>query len=201
MNRFDDFKKYLPQYLSEASVDKLLDELKAFPDNINKRLYTAALNDMQEIYQGDGISNMLTVRLPDPQIVRGPVMIMSNSCDVSFENVRWMPPKFTYCPIVKLANYIQNLRARVNDQDKIDSHIQAVREQAVSSIFFLPEGGKLPGDCVALLDSMNSCDLSVLQPEGVVTNRLFSLSNYGFYLLLFKIAVHLTRLREGVDRG
>jgi hypothetical protein len=35
----------------------------------------------------------------------------------------------------------------------------------------------------------------------VQTRRLFSLSDYGFYLFVFKLSIHLSRIREGVDRG
>lgn len=30
--------------------------------------------------------------------------------------------------------------------------------------------------------------------------KIFTLSNYGFYMFLVKLSIHFTRVREGVDR-
>jgi hypothetical protein len=37
--------------------------------------------------------------------------------------------------------------------------------------------------------------------ESLKQQRIFSLSNYGFYLFLFKLSIHFTRFGEAVDRG
>jgi len=76
-----------------------------------------------------------------------------------------------------------------------------MRKQLISSLSYLPKGSKLPDECVALLDHVNSCDVSVLTQENVVEKRLFSLSNYGFYLFLYKLSIHFTRVREAIDRS
>lgn len=39
MNHFEDFKQYLPKYLSPEAQANLFDDLKDFPEN-HKRLYT-----------------------------------------------------------------------------------------------------------------------------------------------------------------
>lgn len=200
MNHFDDFKLYLPKYLSPEAQANLFDDLKDFPENL-KRLYTGVLASEGDIFQGDGLREVLIVNLPDPSVGTGPAMVVSNTCDTSFANARLISPKFAYCPIVKLSKYIAQLRRNSIPEERINSYVNDIRRQWITSIFFLPKGGSLPDDCVALLDAINSCDVSYLTPERVTDLRLFSLSNYGFYIFLFKLAVHLNRIRESVDRG
>jgi len=200
MNHFEDFKQYLPKYLSAEAEVNLFNDLKDFPENL-KRLYAGVLASENDVFQGDGLKEMLIVNLPDPAVRKGPAMVISNTCDTSFSNTRLLPPKIAYCPLVKLSNYITLLRRNSIPEARIDTRIKEIRRQEITSIFFLPKGGSLPEDCVALLDNINSCDVSYLSPESVTSLRLFSLSNYGFYVFLFKLAVHLTRIRESVDRG
>ena len=200
MNHFEDFKQYLPKYLSREAQANLFNDLKDFPENL-KRLYTGVLASESDVFQGDGLKEVLIVNLLDPTVRKGPAMVISNTCDTSFSNARLLSPKIAYCPLVKLSNYITLLRRNSIPEERIDTHIKEIRKQWITSIFFLPKGGSLPEDCVALLDNINSCDVGYLSPESVTSLRLFSLSNYGFYVFLFKLAVHLTRIRESVDRG
>ncbi len=199
MNHFEDFKQYLPKYLSPEVQANLFNDLKDFPENL-KRLYTGVLASESDVFQGDGLKEVLIVNLPDPAVRKGPAMVISNTCDTSFSNARLLSPKIAYCPIVKLSNYITLLRRNSIPEERIETHIKEIRKQWITSIF-LPKGGSLPEDCVALFDNINSCNVGYLSPESVTSLRLFSLSNYGFYVFLFKLAVHLTRIRESVDRG
>ena len=48
---------------------------------------------------------------------------------------------------------------------------------------------------------MNNCDLQSLDVVELTQNRLFTLSDYGFYVFLFKISIHLTRIRENIQRN
>lgn len=60
---------------------------------------------------------------------------------------------------------------------------------------------KLGGEAVALLDRVNNCDAQSLNLNELTRTRLFTLGDYGFYLFLLKISIHLTRIREGVARS
>jgi len=44
-------------------------------------------------------------------------------------------------------------------------------------------------------------DAQAVAWDELLRNRLFTLSDYGFYLFLFKLSLHLTRIREGVSRN
>ena len=198
---FDEIKKYLPKYLSQKATEKLFQDLKDFPENIHKRLYGDVLENESEVFQGDGIIDLPIVNLPDETIRNGKVMILSNTCDISLDNKRILFPRIVYCPILKLSRFIEMLRKRHIPDERITQLIDVIKKQEVSSIFYLPQGNNLEEDYIAILENVNNCDVKVMQKEEITKRRLFSLSNYGFYLFLFKLSIHFTRIREDVERG
>ena len=198
---FEEVKKYLPRYLSEKSTDLLLEELKAFPENIDKRFYGNIFEDEKTIFQGDGLRDLLIINLPDVKVEPFPSIVISNTCAISPENERKIEPKILYCPILRISKFETQLRNNQIGEDRISQYIKEIKKQTVSSIFYLPQGGELPEDCIALLDNINNCRVSFVKNEEVPERRLFSLSNYGFYLFLFKLSIHFTRIREAVERG
>jgi hypothetical protein len=198
MSLFEEIKLYLP-HLSKEANEKLFSEIEAFPDNIDKRLYGSLNGDP---LQGDGLQSSLVVSLPDVQVGTGPVMVLSNSCDIDPENRRWFPPAIAYCPIVKLSKYIEIIRkhGRIDKEEVLASHLTSIKRQEVSTIFYLPATPRLGEDCIALFDRPNNCDFSFLLENTDRMAKLFTLSTYGFYLFLTKLAIHFTRANEGVDR-
>jgi hypothetical protein len=205
MKIFEEIKQYLPKYLSADATQNLFQSLKDFPDNIYDRLYTNILDNENDVFQGDGLSGMLVIQLPNRSIVEGPVMVISNTCDTSKSNQRFTSPKLLYCPILTLSNYIKILNEEGVEENVISSKIEAIKKQYISAIFYLPKAANLPDECIVLLDQVNNCDITHLDldrnPNNVKEKRLFSLSNYGFYLFLFKLSIHFTRIREAVERG
>jgi hypothetical protein len=203
MLSLEEIKIYLPKYLSPESEENLFDQLKQFPENIDDRLYTNYVLEPQLIYQGDGIEGLLVVNLPDTQIrpVRG--MILSNTCDVDERNKRLFPSSLVYAPIFNLEKYQKGLLASevLKDAGQIEDHIYAIKKQRITQIFYLPKGGALENESIVFLDRVNSCDNSFLSKVEIKDIRLFTLSNYGLYLFIFKLSVHFTRITEGIDRS
>lgn len=200
MSLFEDIKLYLPKYLSPDAQDELFSELKGFPENLIKGFYTEQLKREKSIFQGDGWKKFPIIKLPDPKVGEGPVIVLSNTCDISPENKRDQPPSIIYCPIIRMSLY-EDLVKRTKKSESINEHLKSVREQKISSLFYLPNIPDLGVECIALLDKINSCDSSYLLNKIDDSERLFSLNNYGFYLFLLKISIHLTRIREGIDRS
>jgi hypothetical protein len=200
MSVFDEIKQYLPKYLSVEATSQLFQNLNDFPDNLNEILYTNRLTEESEVFQGDGLRDMLITNLPDTRIEEGPVVVISNTCDTSFSNKREIPLNIIYCPIVRLSKYIDAYKNAGVSEARIAAHIADVRKQRITHLFYLPQGGALPSECIALFDRINNCAMSFLTPERVIGSRLFTLSNYGFYLFLFKLSIHFTRIRETVAR-
>ena len=77
-DQFEDFRAFLPKYLSTADQQDLFAELSQFPPNIDKRLYTDRLRGEPVIFQGDGLTDLPVTNLPNPRIGNARhVMVMS----------------------------------------------------------------------------------------------------------------------------
>jgi hypothetical protein len=196
---FEDFKAYLPKYLSQEGQEKLFSELEQFPENIDSRIYTTRLRSQSTVFQGDGLPDMWVSNLPDPTVKQARVMVLSNTCDIAPTNKRLIGPRILYCPILSFNKY-QGLVGRVSPAEA-KNHIDAVRKQHISSLFYLPKNDRLGEEGVAVLDRITNCNAQDVDLTSLEQNRLFTLSDYGFYLLLFKLSIHLTRIREGVIRN
>lgn len=198
----DEIKDFLPRYLSDDSLADLFDSLKDFPENIDERMYMdSSYEDRNSVLQGDGIKDLLVVQIPESRMEPVPCVILSNSCDISETNTRAFPSRAVYAPIVRLSKYESAIRSAGHlSDDQLSNHMISIRQQRISNIFYLPNGQRLDYEGLVLLDRLNNCPLSHLA-EGILQDRrLFSLSNYGFYLFLFKVSIHFTRIREKIDR-
>lgn len=198
MKIFDEIKIQFPPYLTEESKKELFAELEDYPNNL-KRIYTSIIEEGY-VFQGDGIRNLPVINLPETKIENSPVLILSNTCDTEPNNKRDTSPRLIYSPIRKLSNYAKYLKSKSIKEEKINQYFDLIRKQEITNKLYLPQGAGLEDECVVLLDYINNCDISVLPVDKVEGNRIFSLSTYGFYILLIKISIHFTRLREGVNR-
>ena len=195
---------YLPPYLSADSQDKLFEDVKKFVANgIGEEIYSDAFSESAAyVMQGDGIGGIFYVDLPDltPRIAN--VMVCSNTCDISIENMktRMNGAKVMYTPIISLNKYIELLKKRYT-QDRIDAHIKAVREEKITQIMFLPKGSGLKEDSILFFDRMISLPLTSDFINDCVSKRLFVLSDSGFMLFLLKLSIHFTRIKEKLDRN
>jgi hypothetical protein len=203
MVSFEDLQIYLPKYLSPESEKSLFEELKQFPGNIDDRLYLGSQYlEPDIIYQGDGIDGLLVVNFPDTEIKKAPGMIFSNTCDIDERNKRLFPSTLVYSPIFNLEKYRKGLiDSKIKDARSIEDHISSIRSQRITQIFYLPKGGALSNESIVFLDRVNSCDNTFLEREKLRDIRIFTLSNYGLYLFIFKLSVHFTRITEDIDRS
>ena len=199
---FEELRIYLPKYLSGGAQTRLFEELSQFPDNIDGRLYTTRLRDELNLFQGDGLASLWVADLPNERIGKARVMVLSNTCDVAPGNRNLVGPRLLYCPIVSVSKLAALLTAVANRAAGFDlnGYLNTVRRQEISSMFYLPKNELLGEEGVALLDRINNCDAQAINLEELLRSRLFTLSDYGFYLFLFKLSLHLTRIREGVAR-
>lgn len=201
MMPLDDIRVYLPKYLSTENYEQLISELHAFPTNIDKRMFTFGL-ERDIIYQGDGLRDMPIVNIEDLSlgVKYRPCMVISNTCDMDLANSRLLPTTILYTPIILLTNYIHILEQYGATADKIKNHISDVKAQKVSNIFYLPSTGDME-ESIVFLDRLLHVSQKYVDRNTVDERRLFSLSDYGFYLFMFKMSIHLSRIRENVNRG
>lgn len=198
---FDEVKIYLPKFLSEESDRVLFNGLKDFPENIDERLYTTYLNDTRIIYQGDGLNNLLVVNLPKPEVKPAPSIILSNTCDIDLQNERNFPSQIVYAPIFSLDKYkLILLKNSKKSKEQIVDHINAIKRQEITQIFFLPKfDGKLE-ESIVFFDRVNNMPNTLIERDKITTNRIFTLSDYGAYLFLLKLSIHFTRVQDKVER-
>lgn len=197
----EELRKYLPKYLSEENYRNLLSELKSFPDNIDARMYTSSLND-EILYQGDGIDNMPIIDLAQSSknIQFVPALILSNTCDMDLSNKRMLPTSIVYAPIIKLSRYQSVINQHCDNICKIENHIADLKQQKITQIMYLPATGKME-ESVVLLDRIFSINNKFVNRSKLKDIRFFSFSDYGFYLFVFKLSVHFSRIQEKVNRG
>lgn len=193
-------RKQIPYYLTAEPAQKaLVRELKALSEGATVGYYLNKLSDPHgdAMLQGDGWPGFQVFSFDsgDRLSVRG--IVLSNSCDVSPDNPRALPPKVTFAPIVKLSAIRNRLEQRGFTPAQIDGKIEAIRKQAVTSIFYLPAEDPLGEEYVALLDDLHSMPVAAHEKN----DKLFALSMAGFYLFVFKLSVHFCRLHENVDRA
>lgn len=197
----DDLRIYLPKYLSSESEHELYSSLKDFPDNIDHRIYTNYLKDEPIIYQGDGINDLLAVNLPDVSIKQIPAMILSNTCDIDPTNKRNFPSQLVYAPIIGFNKYERVLKKDSNKSiTQIDEYLASIRKQFITQIFYLPRIEDVLDDSIVFLDRIFNIGNDFVKRESLKASRIFTLSNYGNYLFLFKLSLHFTRIQDKVDR-
>lgn len=201
MMSIKDIQAYLPKYLSAENYRDLLKELDSFPNNIDQRMYTNSLPN-NVIFQGDGYESFPFVDFMKTKdgykYSRG--IVLSNTCDMALENRRLYPSSIIYAPIIEQQKYVELLQNNHIREEVIRNHITDIRKQAVTSMLFLPSTSIIP-DSIAFLDRIMSVDNRYISREELNSKRLFSLSDYGFYMLLFKLSVHFSRIQEKVNRG
>jgi hypothetical protein len=196
----DDFRLFLPKYLSDSEQKKLFDELNSFPENIDKRFFSDPQKFKNEILQGDGFTSVLMPQYDDRSFIEVKGFLVSNSCDASAENPELFDRNLVFAPILSVGKWEELLREE-NAEVSIQDHITAIRNQRISSCFFLPAWGADAEDCFVRLDCMFSFAITPEMLKSLTNGKIFSLSNYGFYVLLFKLAVHFSRVQERIDRN
>lgn len=133
----------------------------------------------------------------DRKFVRA--VLLSNSCDIAAENKRDLPAKLTFATIIKLNRYLDLLKSAGLDYQQIKSKITAIKEQRVTSLFYLPKGANLDDEYVALLDDLHTVPFNAFRLKAD-RQKLFTLDQVGFYLFLLKLSVHFCRFHEEVPR-
>ncbi len=199
--KIEDVKIYLPKFFSAESDKELFEGLNEFPANIDSRIYTQYLSETELIYLGDALNGMLVVNLPDTTVKPVTSMILSNTCDIDLQNKRNFPSQIVYAPIINLGKYRDTLYAKSEKtREQIDSHINSIKKQEITQIFYLPEiDGKLE-ESIVFFDRVCNCSNKLIDRTTLREKRVFTLSDYGAYLCLLKLSTHFTRIQDKVER-
>lgn len=191
----EDIKEHIPYYLTQEDKKGLVKALKDFPEKMN--YYTTKHQD--ELLQGDGWNSLDIINLETAERKSIKGIILSNSCDISQENPRDLPARIIFAPIIPLSLYEALLTKNGIDLAKVSSKVSSIKLQKVTSLFYLPKGGCLESDHIAVLDDLHTLPIQFFFKK-IDREKQFTLSQAGFYLFLFKLSIHFCRFHENVFR-
>lgn len=189
----EDFKAYLPKYLTAGQKSDLLAELRKFPASTN---YFLRGGPEEELLQGDGWRGFVALDFDTAERRQISGVILSNSCDIDARNRRDHQPNILFAPIMRLSSFVELLGKR--EPREVESKLESIRRQEVTSLFYLPAAPAIGEECLVNLDDLHSHPLSSFLTSSRA--RLFRLNQTGFYLFLFKLSIHFTRFGESLAR-
>lgn len=193
----ESLEKIFPVYLTDASKARLTDCLR---DAANNRDYHAnGWEGPDQPLQGDGWQPFTILDFETAARSTVPGIVISNSCDIDGTNESMRQRNVLYAPLVRLEAYEGMLRNNGMQADRIQQHIDSIRKQEKTDVFYVPAGGSIP-ECVVLLDDIRSQPLPSFLKAAEGKKRLFRFNNFGFYMFLMKLSIHFTRFGEKLDR-
>jgi len=191
----ESIKEQIPYYLTQEAKENLVKALDNFPRKIDYYI-----NQFEsQILQGDGWTSVAVISFETSEKKLIKAMLLSNSCDVAPENERKLPVKLTFAPIIKLNRYCGLLTASGLEEQQIIDKVVAIKEQKITSLFYLPQGAGLEEDYIALLDDLHTVPYHAFRTQAG-QQKLFTLGQVGFYLFLLKLSVHFCRFHEELNR-
>ena len=121
---------------------------------------------------------------------------------MSTDNARLYSSRIIYAPILQFEKYCKGLMAKYpEDKQRVISHLNAVKNQQITQALFIPKGGKLTYDGLVFFDRSVNIPLDHEVVKEMCNKKLFTLSDFGFYLFLLKLSIHFTRVQEKIDRS
>jgi len=185
----------LPPYLAAADKQALLDQLSGHDPRPD---YYGPVDDPEPV-QGDGWRGLIGFDFASGEREQQQGLILSNSCDIAAANEPYPDQHIAFSPILSLSRYERFLIDAGISRQQVDDLVGRMRQQKVHRIFYLPAMEGIREECIVALDIVHSQPLDSL-PEDAV-QRQFSLSLFGWYMLLLKLSIHFTRMSEAVERA
>jgi hypothetical protein len=207
----DDFDLILPNYLVDEEKSRLKNALRQFTvDEKGKEInYADFYKSYGHAYfmQSDLVKEIRMSLWNEEGAVfekaYSDAIIISNTCDISFENKHSIKSKqCLFAPLIDFNEYIRDLAKSGYEKEKLDQFIQTVKAQLVTNLFYLPLFHKDNKEYVVFLDNVFWFPAIELNSyiDSIQDNRITSLSHFGYYLFILKLSYHLCRLPEQCDR-
>ena len=196
-----------PSELSDQRKGRLRAGLKQFLSDSKSKIYTDfySVSDFPYFLQGDLIYDLRFPLWNDEKkdYVKNyfNVVIISNSCDIDEANQgkRGVPKRVIIAKLFTLNDFNEGLI--LHNVENSESIINSLKNQEHSNLMYFPplNNGE---EYIAFLDELSWVTVDELKElkEEINENRIGSLDLFGHYLFLFKVAFHLCRLPEEIDR-
>jgi hypothetical protein len=198
----ESLKQQIPFYLTAEDQRVLVRELKAIAAGGTVGYVLNAHQDSfrEVMLQGDGWRGFQLFLFETGERLSRRGIVLSNSCDVDPENQRDVPSRVIFAPLVKLSAYEELLSKSGVGKERVKAKIESIKAQKTSNMFFMPTGGPLTEDYIVRFDDAHSMPVAV-HKRSEEREKLFTLSNTGFYMLVFKLSVHFCRFQEKISRN
>jgi hypothetical protein len=198
----ESLKQQIPYYLTAEDQHVLVRELKAIASGGSvSYVINAGQDSFRDVMlQGDGWRGFQVFLFETGKRLSLRGIVLSNSCDVDLANPRDLPARVIFAPLVKLSAYQLLLDASAIGKEKVVAKIASIKAQRTTNIFFLPAGGPLTEDYIVRFDEAHSMPVTG-HSQSADRSKLFTLSNTGFYMLVFKLSVHFCRFQEKINRN
>lgn len=184
---------FLP-HLTREGATELLAAIKAFP-RYTKPFY-ARVDDAEPV-QGDGWRGFIAIDFVTREQKPITGLVVSNSCDITKQNKRVIDPPILFAPIIPLAKWEALLIQAGDDERTVSGKLQQIREQVLWPMFHLPANGAFPESIAILNDLRNEPAEAFYESD---TSKVFSLSDYGWWLFLLKFSGAFLRANDNVLR-
>lgn len=196
----EELQKHIPYYLTAEDRATLVKELTAISQGGAARYFLDPYcNEFKDdMLQGDGWRGFTYYHHAEESLFKLRALILSNSCDIDPANPRELPTRVVFAPLVKLSAFQSLLEESDLSSESVAAKIASIKAQKTTNIFYLPAGGSLDEDHLVRLDEIQSIPKSSLKDNSI--EKIFTLSNTGFYMLIFKISLHFCRLQEKINR-
>lgn len=193
----DNIKDQIPYYLTRPQKEGLIEALKDFPTNTRYYLGNYPEELKNAVLQGDIFGNLTVYSAQGNKKIKG--IILSNSCDIDTSNKRELPVRALFAPLISLKKFIALLESNDLPAETISSKLDSIKKQEVTNMVYLPENDSFEESVVFLDDvyQIPAHDLKTLLDDNC---KLVTLSQLGFYILLFKLSIHFCRFHESVNR-
>jgi hypothetical protein len=202
---------FIPSYLSPQVKERLKQGLHDFYYRISSEdggrnyegFYSMEGNDFPKyLMQSDLLNSIKTVDWDTDKndFISGfyRAMLVSNTCDITEENVRSTNIKNAlFAPIIPVKEVLDSFAEEFNP-DQVKGFYNSLKKQEHSNLFYLPPNHKNGKDYIVFLDKIHWLPASELTPLTLDLNksRFISLSTWGYYLFVLKLSFHLCRLEE-----
>ena len=132
-----------------------------------------------------------------------PALLISNSCDVTVENDRSVNNKEAlFAPIIPLDNYLGLKRDLGYTDQQLATFYTALKKQSYTNLIYFPKNEINGQEYIVRLDKISWVPQTALidMLKDLDNQRFISLSDWGYYLFITKLSVHLCRVPEEIER-
>ncbi len=195
----ENLQKQIPYYLTASDQEALIIELKALASGKSVDYILSRYHDSfkEQMLQGDGWKGFELFLFESGKRLSVRDMVLSNSCDIEPINNRDIPTRVVFAPLVKLSAYKALLDKSGINAEKVNAKIASIKAQKTMNIFYLPASGPLVEDYLVRFDEAHSMPTAAHKEQ----EKLFTLSQIGFYVFVLKLSVHICRFQEEVKRS